>query len=71
MANVSRDLDFLISSIVPQARDDDVLRDDLLAHCEDILRRFDRDRPILLRAPGSDDIATVTSGKTTNQIWVI
>ncbi|KAJ8515053.1 hypothetical protein ONZ45_g7474 [Pleurotus djamor] len=38
MAHVSRDLDFLISSIVPQARDDDVLRDDLLSHCEDILR---------------------------------
>ncbi|KAL4265001.1 Spindle pole body component [Pleurotus pulmonarius] len=36
--NLSRDLEFLVDSVVPQARDNDGLRDELTQHCQDILR---------------------------------
>ncbi|KAL0949514.1 hypothetical protein HGRIS_009565 [Hohenbuehelia grisea] len=37
MANLSRDLDLLVSNIVPQSRNDVDLRSELIDHCKDIL----------------------------------
>lgn len=44
-------LEALVSSIVPQARRNDQLKQDLTAHCKDILARCDKEQTFICRQP--------------------